>query len=126
MHHHHARPEQLHHGLNAGAHYGVAVLHRREKLKAPMSPQSQDAVRAVDKELSAKYPALPKDARILFLSDPLESYDYSLTFLFRLHYRDKDIDVDRMKVMGKEPDAEARKGYQRVFRFNGDQVIEAL
>jgi len=82
-------------------------------------------VRAVDEHLTAKYASMPHGANILFLSDPFEPYDYSLTFLFRLHYRDQAIEVSRVKVLGAEPDAEARKHYQHVFRFIGDAPSEA-
>src|SRR5260370_19419853 len=58
-------------------------LHRREKLITRLEPATKDPVRSVDRRLTAKYPSMPKEARILFLSDPLETYDYTLTFLFR-------------------------------------------
>ena len=98
-------------------------LHRHEKLITRMEP-TKDPVRSVDRQLTAKYPSMPKEARILFLSDPFETYDYTLTFLFRLHYRDKEIQVDRVKVMGAEPNPEGRKSYHHIFRLTGGEVSE--
>jgi len=102
----------------------LVPLHRREKLWAHAGPAAKDPVRAVDQQLAAKYPSMPKEARILFLSDPFEPYDYTLTFLFRLHYRDKEIQVDRVKVMDAAPNAEARKGYRHIFRLTGGDLSE--
>ena len=103
----------------------LVPLHRREKAVSHVVSAARDPVRAVDEQLTANYPSMPRGAKILFLSDPFESYDYSMTFLFRLHYRDQDIEVNRVKVLGAEPDAETRKRYQHVFRFTGDVVTEA-
>jgi hypothetical protein len=103
----------------------LVPLHRREKAVSHVVSAARDPVRAVDEQLTANYPSMPRGANILFLSDPFESYDYSLTFLFRLHYRDRDIEVNRVKVLGAEPDGETRKRYQHVFRFTGDVVTEA-
>src|SRR5262245_12757227 len=103
----------------------LVPLHRREKAVSHVVSAAKDPVRSVDQHLAAKYPSMPRGAHILFLSDPFEPYDYSLTFLFRLHYRDKEIEVNRVKVLGAEPDPVTRKSYQHVFRFTADTVTEA-
>jgi hypothetical protein len=46
---------------------------------------------------SSPGPLRPK-AKILFLSDPYDADDFILYFMFALHYRDKEIRVDRAKA----------------------------
>ena len=99
-------------------------VHRNQKLYAPVAPAAKDPARLVYEHLVAKRPPMPPGAAILFLSDPFEPYDYTLTFLFRLHYHDKEIRVDRVKFLGAEPDAEAKKEYQHIFTFAGGTVTE--
>src|SRR5207245_10246266 len=80
-------------------------------------PPATDPARLVYEQLIATRPSMPRSGRVLFLSDPFDPADYTLTFLFRLHYRDKEIQVDRVKVLGAEPNGEARKSYQHIFTF---------
>jgi hypothetical protein len=42
-----------------------------------------------------------------------------LTFIFRLHYRDDEIRVDRARTMAVFPDEAAQAGYDRVFVTDG-------
>jgi len=102
----------------------IIPVHRNQKLYVPVAPAANDPARLVYEQLVAKHPAMPPAAAILFLSDPFEPYDYTLTFLFRLYYRDKEIRVDRVKVLGAEPDAEAKKEYQHIFTFANGTVTE--
>ena len=99
-------------------------IHRNQKVYVPAVLASNDPARKVYEQLRANYPSMPPGASILFLSDPFDPSDYTLTFLFRLHYRDKEIRVDRVKFLGAEPDAEAKKAYQHVFTFADGAVSE--
>ncbi|HTM49452.1 MAG TPA: hypothetical protein VL285_12245 [Bryobacteraceae bacterium] len=103
----------------------LSPLHRHQKALAPMSTTASEPVRLVQEQILNRYPTMPRGSGVLFLSDPLEPYDYTLTFLFRLHYRDKDLRVDRVKQLGAAPDAEAQKAYAHIFRYDGG-VITAL
>ncbi len=74
-------------------------LHRAEK------PVSQawvagihQQVRGVLSVLEAKFPTMPRGAKVLFLSDPYDADDWILTSMFRLQYHDRDLQVDRVKV----------------------------
>jgi hypothetical protein len=98
------------------------AIHRQQNPQTPVANTANDPVRLVYEQLVTRYPSMPPGASILFLSDPFEPYDYSLTFLFRLHYRDKELRVDRVKVLGAMPDAEALKSYLHVFDFTGSGV----
>ena len=97
-------------------------IHRNQKRKIPGAANQPS--RLVYQQLSTNYPSMPPGASILFLSDPFDPTDYTLTFLFRLHYGDKEIRVDRVKVLGAEPDSEAKKAYQHVFTFTGGALSE--
>lgn len=101
----------------------VIPIHRNQKLYV-RPPPATDPARLVYEQLIATRPSMPRSGRVLFLSDPFDPADYTLTFLFRLHYRDKEIQVDRVKVLGAEPNGEARKSYQHIFTFTGDAVSE--
>jgi hypothetical protein len=99
-------------------------LHRQQKSLTTVARVAKDPVRMVYEHLVTHRPVMPREANILFLSDPFDPTDYTLTFLFRLYYRDTEIHVDRVKVLGSEPDAEARKSYQHVFTFANGGVSE--
>ncbi|HWC98799.1 MAG TPA: glycosyltransferase family 39 protein [Candidatus Sulfopaludibacter sp.] len=74
---------------------------------------SHQQVRAVLGELAARYPALPRGSKVLFLSDPYEPDDWILTSMFRLQYSDPDLHVDRVK---SDPSLAARQSeYAHVF-----------
>jgi hypothetical protein len=94
----------------------LVPLHwRRRPLAMWWVAGAHGAVRSVNEQLSARYPALPHGARLLFLSDPYPANDYFLYFVFALHYRDKDIRVDRVKVNPALAEAPARAQYDHVF-----------
>jgi hypothetical protein len=99
-------------------------IHRQQKSLTTTPSAANDPVRVVYEQLLTKYPSMPREANILFLADPFDPTDYTLTFLFRLHYRDTEIHVDRVKVLGAEPDGEARKSYRHIFTFAERGVIE--
>jgi hypothetical protein len=61
---------------------------------------------------------LPREARLLFLSDPFPKDEWMLTFIFRLHYRDDGIRVDRVQAMREPPDAVAEAAYHHTFRLD--------
>jgi hypothetical protein len=96
--------------------------HRSEKARYPISRPETGVLRAITGRLKANYPSMQPGANILFLSDPLDPYDWTLTFLFRLHYRDKEIRVDRFKLMTPPPDALALNRYYHIFDFSGGAV----
>jgi hypothetical protein len=52
---------------------------------------------------------------VLFLSDPYPIDEWVLTFMFRLHYRDKNIQVIRAKVWPALAAPEVRQQYDRVY-----------
>lgn len=73
-------------------------LHRHEKpLGNSWVPGAFAQTRPMIEQLAARYPKLPRGAKVLFLTDPWEPHDYLPYFLFALQYNDKDIRVDRMK-----------------------------
>jgi hypothetical protein len=61
---------------------------------------------------------LPHNARVLFLSDPYPKDEWMLTFIFRLHYRDDGIQVDRAQAMRVSPDPVVQASYDRTFRLD--------
>jgi hypothetical protein len=81
--------------------------------------EAHAAVRSVDDYLTSNYPHMPRGARILFLTDPYEKGDWILTSLFRLHYGDKEIRVERVKDHPALADAAQWQDYDYVFRMDG-------
>jgi len=59
--------------------------------------EDYQTIRRINSRLSERYPRLPRAAGVLFLDDPYTPDDYILYSIFALHYRDKDIRVDRVK-----------------------------
>lgn len=70
------------------------------------------SVRSVLEPLDRSGP-LRSGARVLFLADPFDPGDWILSSMFRLHYRDRNLQVDRVKDH-PEFSAEASK-YDRVY-----------
>ena len=92
-------------------------LHRREKPKGMAWVAAESSrVRTVVAHVDEAAGPLPRGARVLFLSDPFEKDDWILTFMFRLHYRDDDIRVDRAQWMKTPP---GWSDYDRVLRIDG-------
>jgi len=60
-------------------------------------PEAHNAVRVINNALTQFYRSIEPYPKILFVSDPFEKGDWILTFIFRLHYRDASIVVDRVK-----------------------------
>jgi len=98
-------------------------LHRREKPKGMAWVAAESSrVRTVVAHLDDVPGPLPHGARVLFLSDPFEKDDWILTFMFRLHYRDDDIRVDRAQWMKTPP---VWSDYDRVLRVDGTALTIA-
>lgn len=101
----------------------AAVLipaHLRQKpLGNAWVAEAHAAVRDVETRLDAVVGALPRGARVLFLSDPYPEEDWILTFIFGLHYGDDSLRVDRVRTMKAPPSAEELAGYARVLRMDG-------
>lgn len=93
----------------------IPVHWRRRPLGMRWVADAHAAVRSLDQQLAARYPSLPRGARLLFLSDPYPADDYFLYFVVSLHYRDKSIRVDRVKVTPALAEAAARAQYDHVF-----------
>ena len=99
-------------------------IHRNEKRFLHWAPPPNDQARLLYQQLVANHPSMQSGAGVLFLSDPFDPDDHTLTFVFRLHYRDKEIRLDRVKFLGAEPNAEAKKSYQHVFNFTDGTLSE--
>lgn len=90
-----ARPEQA--ALFVIIALLLVPLHWRERREGNWwVPYSYAQVRSVLGPLDHSGP-LPKGARILFLKDPFDPADWILSNMFRLHYRDDSLHVDRIK-----------------------------
>ena len=76
----------------------VPLHHRRKPLGSAWVPEAHQWVRAVNEPLARRFPTFPHGATVLFLADPYPVEDWILTFIFRLHYRDDEIRVDRVKI----------------------------
>lgn len=107
----------------------IAVLlippHRREKpLGQAWLVGDQRTVRSVLERLAGSPGPLRPGAKILFLSDPYDADDFILYFMFALHYRDKQIQVDRVKTQPALADPAAMARYDRVFTLDNNGLQE--
>jgi len=57
----------------------------------------QAKVRSITYELQRQLPSLPAGVHLLVADDPFDPDDWILTFLFRLHYRDRTLQLARTK-----------------------------
>jgi hypothetical protein len=117
------RPEQL--VLFATVAVLLVPLHWREKAVGSGWPIVAEAhlrgqVRPVLEDLARQHLSLPRGAKVLILSDPYPVDEWMLTFMFRLHYRDKEIRVDRAKVWPELAQAAVRAQYDRVFVLDAE------
>ncbi len=106
-----ARPEQV--ALFATLALVLLPVHalRKPAGNSWVQPDYQ-SVRSVLSPLDAS-PPLPHGARVLFLSDPFDPGDWILSNMFRLHYRDDSLVVDRVKDDAERAGRAA--GYDRVY-----------
>jgi hypothetical protein len=101
-------------------------LHRRQKPRGKQwVAEAHATVRSVVEPLPRVAGSLPRGARVLFLSDPFPKDEWMLTFIFRLHYRDEEIRVDRALAMHTYPDRAAQATYDRLFRLDGGILTQA-
>jgi hypothetical protein len=63
--------------------------------------------------------SLPRAARVLVLDDPFPADDWILTFIFRLAFRDDEVQVHR----AKSPPAAPAEPYDRVFLVAGNRLV---
>jgi hypothetical protein len=118
------RPEQL--ATFAAVVALLIPLHRHEKPIGYLGIADNDrGVRPVLEQLARQNRPLPRGAKVLFLSDPYPIDEWVLTFMFRLHYRDKDIQVIRAKVWPALAAPEARQQYDRVYVLDEGILREA-
>jgi len=75
-------------------------------------------------QMRALRPALPPDARLLFLNDPMMPNIYDMDFLVRLTYRDRSLMVDRAKTMPQRPSPRQMQGYDAVFDYHSGKLTE--
>jgi hypothetical protein len=86
---------------------------------------NDSAIRPVLEQLATQNRPLPRGAKVLFLSDPYPIDEWVLTFMFRLHYRDKNIQVVRAKVWPALAVPEVRQQYDRVYVLDDGGLREA-
>ena len=86
---------------------------------------SDTGVRRVLDQLALQNRPLSRGAKVLFLSDPYPIDEWVLTFMFRLYYRDKNIQVVRAKVWPALAVPEVRQQYDRVYVLDEAGLREA-
>jgi hypothetical protein len=99
----------------------VPLHHARKPVGNRWVAEAQAAVRGAIEPVRRYGQPLPRDAWILFLDDPYPQEDHTLTFVFRLHYRDDGIVVHRVKAPAAAPNA-AQSNYDRVFRLENGEL----
>lgn len=109
------RPEQV--ALFVAVALLLVPMHRTEKpLGKGWVAGSHQQVRTVLGQLAERFSTMPRGTKVLFLSDPYDAHDYILTSMFRLEYRDRDLQVDRVKA---NPSLASKTAdYAHIFEIN--------
>ncbi len=109
--------------LFAGCALALAPLHAdRRALGMAWVAEAHNSVRSVAAALDRRAGPMPHAAKVLFLSDPYPVDDWILTFIFRLHYRDDEIRVDRARAMAAFPGPVQQAAYDKIFRLDGGEL----
>jgi hypothetical protein len=99
----------------------VPLHERRKPLGMDWVKDNYRQVRSVLEPLDRGGP-LPPGARVLFLADPFDPRDWILSNMFRLQYRDRTLQVDRVK---DRPELAATAAqYDRVYVLDGGGLRE--
>ena len=98
----------------------LVPLHWRQKPRGKAwVAEAHQSVRCVLEPLRGY--AIPRGAKVLILDDPFPKEDFILTFMFRLAFRDDEIQVRRAKAPYVPPPGEV---YDRVFNFQNQQLTQ--
>ena len=81
-----------------------------------LGPQNRDCV----EQLHRIEPHLASNSRILFLNDPVPADWYNLVFMVRLSYRDRSLEIDRIK----QPPTSPENSYDYVFDYQKGRFFE--
>jgi hypothetical protein len=84
----------------------------------------QDVPRRMIQQLKALRPRLEPGAQLLILEDALPVSDWSLLLFTQLAYADPGIWVDRVKMLGAQPDANEMTLYDHVFTHQDGALRE--
>jgi hypothetical protein len=96
----------------------LVPLHWREKPRGKAwVAEAHQSVRGTLEPL--RQYTVPRGAKVLILDDPFPKDDFILLFMFRLTFRDDDIQVRRAKAPYAEPPGEV---YDRVFTYEGQHL----
>lgn len=107
--------------LAAAVAAALGAAHRHEKpLGKQWVAEAFDSIRVLRQQL-ARYPDMPKGASVLFTEDPYPADDYIVTFIFRLHYHDRELRVDRIKQTRR---IQPRESYRYIFAMRDGRLTE--
>jgi hypothetical protein len=96
----------------------LVPLHWRQKPRGKAwVAEAHQSVRSVVEPL--RQYTVPRAGKVLILDDPFPKEDFILTFMFRLAFRDEEIQVRRAKAPFAPPPGEV---YDRVFTFANQQL----
>jgi hypothetical protein len=108
-----------------GWRYGKINLHTLRVEPRPWLYEPPAAVRAMADQLRRMHPALPADARVLFLEDGFTTGEWTPLFIVRLLYRNPAMTVDRVKLKTDRPagwdqhTTADKDHYDYVFTYDG-------
>src|ERR1019366_7269931 len=81
-----------------------------------LGPENRDCVEQIHRLV----PHLASNTRILFLNDPVRADWYNLLFMVRLSYRDRSLEVDRIK----QPPTAPENTYDYVFDYRERRFLD--
>ena len=96
----------------------LVPLHGRQKPRGKAwVAEAHQSVRSVLEPLRGY--TVPRGGKVLILDDPFPKEDFIMTFMFRLAFRDEEIQVRRVKASLALPPGEV---YDRVFTFENQRL----
>jgi hypothetical protein len=98
--------------------------YQQRRLAPQMNGGSGWANELIAKQLKEFCPRLPRGAKFLFLSEWFPIDDYTMICLPRMLYGDRTLQIDRAKTMTRPPSGPPYTGYDHVFAFDEQDLLE--
>jgi hypothetical protein len=74
--------------------------------------------------MSRLHPRMPRQGRMLIVTDPFGQFDWASLFIARLLYRDDMLAVDRVAKMDPKPHAAAIAKYDAIMTYQDGRLID--
>ncbi len=107
--------------------FTAAVLLLSFSFDGPMpwfeADQARSPVFHLRSELLRLHPTLPKKAKLILMDDPFDAGDWIPLMTARLTYHDRDLKLERVKMMLRRPTPRELASYDYAFDYGGNRLV---